>query len=54
MSNVQPISPRSGGGWQGQRPVPESGDAGKREPARRKAERPPAEPGTGQLVDREA
>jgi len=54
MSSVQRILPRSGTAWQGQHPAPEPTDEAKRDPQRRKPERPPAKPGTGQLVDREA
>ena len=55
MSSVQRILPRSGTAWQSQHPAPEPSDEGKREPSRRrKKERPPAEPGTGEIVDREA
>jgi hypothetical protein len=55
MTSVQRILPRSGTAWQSQHPVPEQSDEPKRDRSpRRKKERPPAEPGTGQVVDREA
>jgi hypothetical protein len=55
MTSVQRIRPQSGTSWQGQHPVPERSDDSKRDPAsQHKKERPPAEPGTGQIVDQEA
>jgi hypothetical protein len=54
MSSVQRILPRSGAAWQGQHPAPEQNEGTKRDPSRRKPDRAPAEPGTGQVVDQEA
>jgi hypothetical protein len=55
MTSVQRIRPQSGTAWQGQHPAPERSDEAEHEPRRRRStERAPAEPGTGQVVDREA
>jgi hypothetical protein len=54
MTSVQRILPQSGTSWQGQHPAPDKADETKRDPSRRKGERSPAKPGTGQFVDKEA
>jgi hypothetical protein len=55
MTSIQRILPRGGTAWQGQHPAPEQSDESKRDPSRRRGnDRPPAQAGTGQIVDQEA
>jgi hypothetical protein len=52
---VQRILPRRGPGWQGANPSPRRSDEADRErKSANDAERSPPEPGTGQIVDRNA